>query len=225
MSQQLLRLMVYDKTDVRRTAKLLASRPMVGRESDPSTIDLRSGMARSWFANGGLYRNLRTLDAAKGFDAWEDALGWLATYSSGQKIAEVQFWGHGSPGHVWMNGQILTAHSFFGHHGPALRRLTHRLLPGSTVWLRTSGTFAGEAGHEFAQVWSQALECRVAGHTFDLGFFQSGLHAVTPDEVPQWPLTEGIAEGTPVKPIVLRKSMPWCVNTLTCLSSAVPPRW
>lgn len=217
--------MVYDKTDVRSTAKLLASRPMPQRESDPSIIDLRTGMERSWFANGSLYRSLRTLDAAEGFSTWEEALVWLSTYGSGSRLAEVQFWGHGGPGHAWMNGKVLTSQSFFGHYGPILRRIVHRLLPSSTVWFRTSGTFAGEAGHKFSQVWAKSLDCRVAGHTFDLGFFQSGLHIVTPNDVPQWPMTEGIAEGTAAKPITLRKSMPWCVNTLTCLNSARSHRW
>ncbi len=209
--------MVFDTTDVKRTFTL----PF----PEAQQIDIDLGLSHSWFAGGALYRSLRRLDRFQGFDSWATALDWLSAVESEKKIEQIQYWGHGSPGRVWMNKKALTEGAFLGEHALALRKLSARLTPESLVWFRTCSTFAGNAGHRFAQVWSQALGCRVAAFTHLVGPWQSGLHSIVPGDLPHWPNTEGIKEGTPDKPTKLAWSSPWVPNTITCLGGSVPKGW
>jgi hypothetical protein len=212
-----LRLMVFDTSDVKSSFKL----PF----PDAQPIDMDLGLSHSWFAGGTLYRSLRRLDMYQGFDSWSTALDWLGTVGAGQKIAQIQYWGHGSPGRVWMNKKALTEAAFMGEHAAALRKLSARLTPESLVWFRTCSTFAGDPGHRFAQVWSQSLGCKVAAHTHIVGLWQSGLHSIAPGDPPHWPNTEGVKEGTPDAPTKLAWSAPWAQNTITCLGGSVPNGW
>jgi hypothetical protein len=214
-----LRLMIYDTTDVKRTFSL----PSLG--PDASNLDIDLGLSHSWFAGGLLYRGLRRLDLFKGFLSWNEALGWLSEVEPDRKIDQIQYWGHGSPGRVWMNGQALTHRAFGSGHAPQLSRLASRLTPESLVWFRTCATFTGDQGQDFAQVWSQALNCRVAAHTFNTGVWQSGLHSIRPGELPSWSAMEGIKEGTPDAIKKIAWSMPWSTNTITCLHGEVPKGW
>jgi hypothetical protein len=214
-----LRLMVFDTTDVKRSFKL------PGVDADVSPIEVDIGLSHSWFAGGALYRSMRRLDQYKGFDSWAATFEWLNTVGEGYKIAQIQYWGHGSPGRVLMNRKALNQGSFFGEHAAALRKLASRLTPESLVWFRTCSTFAGDPGRRFAQVWSQALGCQVAAHTHLVGFWQSGLHSIAPGDLPHWPAAEGIEAGTAAEPTKLKWSAPWIPNTITCLGGSVPKGW
>jgi len=60
---------------------------------------------------------------------------------------------------------------------------------------------------------------RVAGHTFEIGFFQSGLHVLAPGAAPDWAESEGLARGTPEAPERSLPSGPREPNTITCLTT------
>ena len=87
-----------------------------------------------------------------------------------------------------------------GH--PLHRRLCDiraRLVPDGRAlwWFRTCETFGADAGHVFAKAWSAFFQCRTAGHTFAIDFFQSGLCWLDPGAEPHWSAEEGIAEMLP----------------------------
>ena len=206
-----LRLMVYDRTCVAKHIPV--------------------GLSTAWAAGSVLYRGLQRLDAAFGATSWDDALAWLAAHEPERRIAEIQYWGHGRWGRVYIAKDVLDASAFAASSGhPLSSRLAavrERLLPGAEalVWLRTCESFGAAAGHDFAARLADGLGARVAGHTFVIGALQSGLHGLLPGHTPDWPADEGIAEGTPEKPARAHGSGIRRPHTITCFEGAVPPSW
>lgn len=176
------RLMIYDASDTKPGVEL----------------------ADAWALGGRLYRALRRLDICHGFTSWRQALDWIESLGP---VDEVQFWGHGSPGAVWLGGEALDVRD--------LARLKVREL----FWLRTCASFAGADGQGLARDMTRALGCRVAGHTHNIGPWQSGLHSLAPGEDPSWSLDAGLVDGKPLW------SRPWAENTITCLHGSVPNGW
>jgi hypothetical protein len=212
--------MILDNTDVKKTWA-----PDLNNDGTPEfKLAMDIGLSHSWFAGGALYKALSRLDDYAGFSDWESALTWLDSKEPWRWIAEVQYWGHGSPGRVWMDKQALTSATPGGSYieSALLRSIARRLRPDSLVWFRTCSTFAGKPGHDFARAWSNALGCRVAAYTHIIGPFQSGLHTAYPRQEPSWPLTEGIEAGTPEQPTKLKWSGPFAPNTVTCLRGSIP---
>jgi len=187
------------------------------------------GLSTAWRAGAVLYRGLRRLDGAFGARSWDEALGWLSTYERGRPIAEIQYWGHGRWGRVFVDRDVLDGHVFdVGHPLHArIEAVRERLLPSgrSLVWLRTCEAFGASAGHELAQRLADGLGARVAGHTHIIGAVQSGLHGLAPGRVPTWPRDEGLREGTPDAPIRAQGSGILRPNTITCFDGAVPEAW
>jgi hypothetical protein len=201
-----LRLMLYDAT-------------CKGRGLSP-------GLSLSWRVGGQLYRALDRLDDWQGVSTWEEGLAWLAEVEPGRPISEIQYWGHGKWGAIFMDRTPLGASALepgHPHHG-ALSAIRERLVPGGRAlwWFRTCETFGGHAGHHFAKAWTRFFHCRAAGHTFIIGPWQSGLHALSPGEAPHWPADEGLLEGTPAAPRRARWSTPWAPGTITCLHGTLP---
>ncbi len=161
-------------------------------------------LADAWRAGGWLYRKARRLDICQGFGTWKKALDWLESLGP---VDSVQYWGHGSPGAVWLGGQRLDVQD--------LARVKVRDL----FWLRTCASFAGTPGHELAVKMSRTLGCVVAGHTHNIGLLQSGLHTIGPDETPAWSADEGLVEGKPAG------SRLWLKHTITCLHGTFPGSW
>src|SRR5438552_2481660 len=107
-----LRLLVYDRT-------------CVGRRPWP-------GLSTAWRAGRSLYGALGRIDAACGAASWAEALDWLGSHAPEARIAEVQYWGHGTWGNARLGGEVLDRLALApGHvHEGRLRRLADRLLPG-----------------------------------------------------------------------------------------------
>jgi hypothetical protein len=168
--------------------------------------DTRPGveLADAWRAGGWLYRKARSLDICQGFGTWKQALDWLESLGT---VDSVQYWGHGSPGAVWLGGKRLDVSD--------LARVRVRDL----FWLRTCASFAGAAGQALAAEMSRTMNCVVAGHTHNIGLLQSGLHTIGPDEAPGWSADEGLVDGRPAW------SRPWSPNTVTCLHGTFPKEW
>lgn len=183
------------------------------------------GMTHSWIAGGLLYRALDRFDAIRGVETWDEALDWLQNVEGSRPIAEIQFWGHGKWGRVLVDGNPLDVSALAADspYHDSLGRIRERLVGAEALWwFRTCETFGAEAGHEFARKWSDFFDCRVASHTYIIGPYQSGLHVLSPGGRPDWPLDEGLAEGTTSNPERAEWSTPWKPNTIFCLTSELP---
>jgi uncharacterized protein DUF4347 len=198
-----MRLVVYDATQ--------RSRP-------PRALGL------SWQYGTQLYRALGRVDAAYGARSFADAFAWLARHEPGQAIHELQFWGHGKWGRVYIDHEMLDRRVLRpGHeHQLGFEALRARLAPDALLWFRTCETLGARAGQDFAQALGDATGARVAGHTFVIGFFQSGLHCLQPGRAPDWSTSEGLARGNADQPELALPSSPGAPNTVTCLTGSIP---
>ena len=167
-------------------------------------------LADSWQLGGWLYRRFGKLDASRGFSSWAKAIAWLRDF---KYVDEVQFWGHGSPGALWIGRERL--------HVPDLKGLDVRNL----FWARTCSSFAGYPGQRLAWELAQTLGCRVAGHTYKIGPFQSGLRTLAPTEMASWSPYEGVIKGDSTAPLDTAWSTPWAPRTINCLQSEIPSGW
>lgn len=198
-----MRVLVYDRT-------------CLGRGGNLSPI---------WATGSLLYRALRRVDAACAATSWTQALAWLAARP--EPIREIQYWGHGHWGRARVRDDVLDAAALVpGHalHGP-LQGLRERLAPDALVWFRTCETFGARRGLDFAERLADFLGARVAGHTYVIGFHQSGLHALYPGARADWSPDEGIALGSADEPRRAHRSRPWAPRTITCLHGAIPAAW
>ena len=161
-----------------------------------------------WAAGARLYRALAWIDAFHGAHTWDDAIAWAARH----ELDELQYWGHGKWGTVLCGGEQIDAAT------------THRFAPLRVrlLWLRTCESFGARAGHAFAAKLADQLGARVAGHTFIIGFRQSGLHALAPGATPTWPVDEGLAAGTPEAPERARWSSWRAPRTVHALEPRLP---
>lgn len=198
-----LRLVVFDATQKRR-------RP--------------AALGFSWQYGTYLYRGLGRVDAAHGAQSFASALAWLAEHEPERQIRELQFWGHGKWGRIFVDGEALDRSVLAPTHPHfrAFQRLRERLTPDALLWFRTCETLGAQAGHDFASALADATGARVAGHTFVIGFFQSGLHSLRPGQRPTWSTNEGLAQGTPAQPQRAHVSGPGAPNTITCLGGDIP---
>ncbi|HEU4610915.1 MAG TPA: hypothetical protein VFS15_02515 [Kofleriaceae bacterium] len=106
-----------------------------------------------------------------------------------------------------------------------LEAVRERLAPDALVWFRTCETFGARAGIDFAERLADFFGARVAGHTYIIGFHQSGLHGLAPGARADWSAEEGLAEGSPDEPARARWSRPWHPHTVTALHGEVPAAW
>jgi hypothetical protein len=163
----------------------------------------------SWLVGCWLQKLLGRLDAYYGASSWEDAVEWL---SSRGAMTSIQYWGHGSPGLVYLGG--------VASNGAHLLSKPLLVTPETVIWFRTCSTFQGVGGHGFAKKVADGLNCTVAAHTRVVGPLQGGLHTHKPHSEPSWPTTEGELPTSWV-PCWLR----WGNNTVTCLSMKIPAGW
>ncbi len=185
------------------------------------------GLSTAWRAGSVLYSRLGRTDAHFGATSLREGLAWLATYRPSQRISEIQFWGHGKWGRVFVDRQGLDASAFEpGHeHQRVLFAIRERLSENALVWFRTCEAFGAHAGQNFAQRVSDFFGARTAGHTFVIGYFQSGLHLLHPGTSPTWSPSEGLSEGDAGRPLRALGSSPSAPNTITCLDGRVPPHF
>jgi hypothetical protein len=206
MRAEPLRLMIYDRT---------CTGPR-----------LRPGLSHAWWSGGVLYgRLLRRLHAWRGASSWDEALAWVAAFAPDRPIAELQFWGHGKWGRVYIDREPLDAAALQPGHPlhPRLAAIRERLAsPEALLWFRTCEAFGAAPGHDWARRVTDFLGCRAAGHTYIIGVWQSGLHSLRPGEVPRWPVDEGLRHGPPEDPREALWSRRREPNTIHCLSGRVP---
>lgn len=186
----------------------------------------RPGLSHAWGSGQHLYRALGRIDRSLGVDTWDEALHWLGSVGGDRPIAEIQYWGHGKWGLARVDTVAFNADALASTHrwAPLLDRIRERLLPDaqSLLWFRTCETLGCVPGQEFAQRLTDRLGCRVAGHTYIIGHWQSGLHSLAPGQTPSWSTTEGLREGTPENPTGAHWSRAWHPNTISFLHGRVP---
>jgi len=164
----------------------------------------------SWAVGCWLQKLFGMVDAYHGASSWDDASAWLAAQPG--KFSSIQYWGHGSPGDVWLDSR-----------NPVLTRfdaLKGQVNADTVIWFRTCSTFQGLRGHAFSEDLSNRLGCTIAGHTRIIGLLQGGLHTRKPGTLPSWPVSEGEFP---------KSWLPaWAQignNTVFCLTTRIPKGW
>jgi hypothetical protein len=180
------------------------------------------GLSHAWAFGGVLYRALGRIDAWHGVWSWADGLDWLCEVARERPIAEIQFWGHGEWGGLWIDEELLTVAALRpGHYlHDRLAHVRARLVPGGDAlwWFRSCDVFGTEVGHDFARAWTRFFGCRAAGHTHTINILQSGLHVLSPGEEPAWSLDEGVVPGL----AHASESSVFAPRTITCLHNTLP---
>jgi hypothetical protein len=189
---------------------------------DRTCVRTRGRLSPIWAAGARMYRWVGRIDALHGVASWAEALGWLATQP--EPIDEIQYWGHGKWGCAFVGEDRLDASALRDRRGE-LEAVRERLAPDALVWFRTCETFGARAGIDFAERLADFFGARVAGHTYIIGFHQSGLHGLAPGARADWSAEEGLAEGSPDEPTRARWSRPWHPHTVTALHGEVPAAW
>jgi hypothetical protein len=175
-----------------------------------------------WATGAWLYRDVGRVDAIQGVASWDEALSWLATRP--EPIDEIQYWGHGRWGRVLVREDVLDASALVERRAQ-LEAIRDRLAPDPLIWFRTCETLGARPGIDFAERLADFFGARIAGHTYVIGFHQSGLHALAPGCRADWSAEEGLAEGTPDAPARAKSSRPWHPRTITALHGRIPPAW
>lgn len=171
---------------------------------------------------------LGRIDASRAATSWDEALSWLARVRPDEPLDEIQYWGHAKWGQAFIDDDRLTVDALAksSPHADNLRAIAKRMRsPSSLLWFRTCELFGADAGHDFARRFSDFMGCRVAGHTRVIGFWQSGLHSLSPGQIPTWSTDEGLVDGTPSHPISATDSSPFMDHTIHCLQGAIPHGW
>jgi Domain of unknown function (DUF4347) len=165
----------------------------------------------TWKIGCFLHKLFGKLDAYYGAESWEDAFKWLETRPG--LLTSIQYWGHGSPGCVWL-AQINVDRSQF-------KRLVTKVTPNTVLWFRTCSTFQGQKGFDISEYLTKLLGCTVAAHTRTIGILQSGLHTRKPNQPPSWPVTEG--DDGPKWAVSV--GLQFGNNTIFCLRASIPKGW
>ena len=197
-----LRLMIYDRT-------------CRGR-------GLLPGLTHAWWAGAMAYTALGRFDAWCGVASWTEGLQWLRAAANDRPIGEIQFWGHGEWGGLWMDEELIKIDVLQSEHPvhQHLVALKPCLVSDGTAlwWFRCCDTFGTQVGHDFARAWTRFFGCRAAGHTYHINFLQSGLHVLGAGEEPAWRVSEGVVPGAPHA----RASHMLAPRTITAFHGAIP---
>jgi hypothetical protein len=181
-------------------------------------------LGASWHAGALLYRSMGYVDATFGARSFAEALDWALRTARDRPIGELQYWGHGKWGRILVDRESLDRRALAPGHAlrPKLEALRERLSPGALLWFRTCETLGARAGQDFAAALGDFTGASVAGHTYVIGYFQSGLHLLPPGAAPSWSPAEGLFSGTPEDPSRAHDSGPSAPNTITCFTPRVP---
>jgi hypothetical protein len=198
-----LRLVVFDATQLSRPPRALGA---------------------SWHAGALLYKSMRYVDAVYGARTVTDALDWAVRTAKHRPIAELQYWGHGKWGRILVDRESLDRGALLPSHAlrPKLDALRERLSPNALIWFRTCETLGACPGQNFAAALADFTGASIAGHTYVIGYFQSGLHQLAPGTSPTWSKEEGLADGSAEEPRSALRSGPLEPNTITCFTHRVP---
>lgn len=172
----------------------------------------KSFVGFSWKVGAAVFKSY--FDTILAVQDWTDCHKQLAALVD--KYDEVQFWGHGSPGFIYVNSQPAPAEFWFA--------LAKKISKNATVWLRVCSFAASSIGKTMMNQISKNLGAKIIAHTYSIGQWgcQSGTRAVTPTTLAGWSATEGVDKSK--TPAELLPSSPWAPNTVFSLTMR-PPDW
>ena len=169
----------------------------------------------SWVIGSWLYR--RRFDCVVDAVTWREALEKSAQFARTHPVDEVQYWGHGVPGGMYLGKECLL--SYAAHHDP-LAAFGAALAPNALVWFRVCAAFAGDHGKEYAERLVKLTQRRCASSTYDIALWHSGQHSLRPGDKPTWPSTEGLDKDG--KPLWSARGLP---NTIPFAQMTFPLTW
>ncbi len=170
-------------------------------DNRPGSTPLDHFLRLSWMVWAHFQKFLGNVEEVHAAESWEDLVTWLEARAP--SLSEVQYWGHGSEGMLWLGEKSFPADGF--------TRLRGKLAQATLFWFRTCSTFKGLNGHGFAALLCNQLRCRVAGHTRVIGLQQGGLHSLRVGFKPAWPVDEDDESSN--------------TNTVSCLAMTFPREW
>jgi hypothetical protein len=164
-----------------------------------------------WAAGCFIQKLFGKVDAYYGATSWDDAMSWLVGRPG--TLTSVQYWGHGSPGIVWLAQMAIPLEKF-------IFVMKQKVDPSSILWWRTCSSFQGAQGHAFSKRLADSLGCTIAGHTRIIGPVQGGLHTRKPLTEASWPVTEGELPKS-----WLPGHLRWGPHSIFCLTTKIPSGW
>lgn len=181
-------------------------------DKKPGTGFSQSFLMLCWAVGCWFQKLVGAVDDYFGAESWEHAEEWLKR--RGKPISQIQYWGHGSPGCVWLAQKLITVQQWLN--------IKAVLEPSqdTLIWFRTCSTFQGSKGHAFSKALADGLGCTIGGHTRIIGPLQGGLHTRKPSADPSWPDSEGELPKS-WWPSHLR----WGPHTIICLATKIPKGW
>ena len=179
-------------------------------DAKPGSRFIDKFLKLSWLVAAWFQKLIGVADAVYAAETWLSTVEFLSRHD---KLTSLQYWGHGSPGTVWLSGHPLTADDF--------RALKGRMAPEGIIWFRCCSVFQGLRGHRFSEQLANELNCTIAGHTRVIGVFQGGLHTRKPYTAPSWPIEEVEFPFSMWSYLGLK----WGNNTVVCLATKVPSGW
>jgi len=193
----------------------------------------QAGLVSSWVAGAArVLMQKRSTAVAIGASSWESALPRMvaAARKYSTSINSIQTWGHSAPGRALLGAadELTLASLRTGHaHHDDLEKLRDVLAPEAFWWFRSCSMIAGERGQRFATVFADVMRVDVVAHTYTIGPYKSGGHAVRPgeDAAEVYSAVEGIASGTPRKPKSFKVSGPAEPNTVWATAVNPPAGW
>ena len=182
-------------------------------DKNPGKGAMQTFLKLSWLVGCWLQKLFGHVDDYHGIGSVDEMRVWLK--SKDTTFSSIQYWGHGSPGIVWISGKAHGATSWFW--------LTPLLRSDSVIWFRVCSLFQKAAGESFSITLANHLNCNVAGHTRIIGIWQGGLHTRPPNSIPSW----SPEEGTEIRKLSWLGDhfRFWNKNTIFCLRTSIPKRW
>lgn len=164
----------------------------------------------SWLLGCVFQKLVGAVDDYYGASSFADAEAWLKTKGP---LTSIQYWGHGSPGVIWLAGEAVPTKAWV-----SLKTLLSG--PDAILWFRVCDSFQGASGQNFSRLLANNLNCTIAGHTRIIGLWQGGLYTRTPHSDPSWSVSEG------GEPSWLREDFKfWNKHTIFCLRTSIPKGW
>lgn len=163
----------------------------------------------TWIVGCFFQKLFRVIDDYKGVASWKEAEEWLLSL---KKVSHIQYWGHGSPGCVWISQKYVSMSEW--------ESLKPVVTPETVIWFRTCSTFQGLRGQHYSKTISNTLNCTIGGHTRIIGLLHGGLHTRRPNTDPSWPVTEG-----ELPPSWIPSHFRWGNNTVWFWATKIPEGW
>ncbi len=158
----------------------------------------------AWRVGAWLLKVLGRSDRVVGVESWDGFFA--ACRENKDQLKRIEYWGHGHKGGVSCNGVRMD-------DAEQLNQLARFMATDALLWWRTCSSFSTERGHAFAIACSDAIGCRVAGHTYIISIWQGGLHVLPAKWQPAWSVTEGVKKSGKN-----RWSWPWSAHSIFLLS-------